>query len=187
MKLIRSFYATIPETIARQRAVSFLTQAGYRQIPDSGSYLHFKRGSIIGTLSNFNPIRWACMVNIRITSEANLSEINVETEITNDPIEKRFAEELLTAEFSRLEVAVTTNEFNTFDVSDLRKRIASFVYRVVGLFAGFIISIVLGIIAGMLAFTRLNVSLFSALAIGVGLFLIWTAICLVVWVKQKKQ
>jgi hypothetical protein len=187
MKLVRSFYAPIPEAIARQRAVAFLSQADYRQIPDSSGYLHFKRGSIIGTLSNFNPIRWACTVNISITKKTNLSEINVETEVTNDPIEKRFAEELLTTEFSRLEAAVTTNEFNTFNVSDLRKRIASFVYRIVGLFAGFMLSIVLGIIAGMLAFTRLNVSLFSASAISVGIFLILAAICLVVWVKQKKQ
>jgi hypothetical protein len=184
---IRSFYAPISETIARQRAVAFLTQAGYRQLPDFSGYLHFKRGSIIGTLSNFNPTRWACAANVRITSEASSSEINVKTKITNDPFEKRFAEELLTAEFSRLEAAVTTNEFNTFDVGDLKRRIASYVYRVVGLFAGFLISVVLGIIAGMLALTTLNISPLTASAIGTGVFLILVAICLVAWGRQKKH
>jgi hypothetical protein len=69
----------------------------------------------------------------------------------------------------------------------LRKRIASFVYRVVGLFAGFIISVVLSIIAGMFALTKLNVSLLAASAIGAGLFLILVAICLVAWVRQKNN
>ena len=187
MKIIRSFYAPISETIARQRAVAFFTQSGYRQLPDSGGYLHFKRGSIIGTLSNFNPTRWTCAANVRVTSEASLSEINMETKITNDPFEKCFAEELLTAEFSRLEAAVTTNEFNTLDVGDLRKKIASYVYRIVGLFAGFLISVVLGIIAGLFALTTLNISTLATSAIGAGVFLILTAICLVAWGRQKKH
>jgi hypothetical protein len=179
MKISRSFYAPIPETIARQRAVSFITQAGYRQLPDFSGYLRFKRGSILGTLSNFNPTRWACAANVRVTSEAGLSKVNVETKITNDPFEKRFAVELLTAELSRLEVAVTTNEFNTFDVGDLRKRIASNVYRIVGLFAGIIISAVLGIFAGIFALATLNVSPLAASAIGAGVFSILVALCLV--------
>ena len=187
MKIIRSFYAPISETIARQRAVAFLTQAGYRQLPDFSGYLHFKRGSIIGTLSNFNPTQWACAANVRVTSEASLSEINVETKITNDPFEKRFAEELLAAEFSRLEAAVTTNEFNTFDIGNLRKRIASYVYRIMGLFAGFIISMVLGIIAGIFALATLNIPPLAASAIGAGVLLILVAICLVAWGRQKKR
>jgi hypothetical protein len=187
MKINRSFHAPISEAIACQRVIAFFTQSGYRQLPDSRGYLHFKRGSIIGALSNFNPTRWACETDILITSESSMSEINVETKITNDPVEKRFAEELLTAELSRLEAAITINEFNTFDASDLRKRIASFVYRVVGLFAGFIISAVLGIIAGMFALIKLNVSLLAASAIGAGVFLIFVAICLVAWVRKKNN
>jgi hypothetical protein len=181
VRIARSFYAPISETAARERVVAFLTQAGYSQLPDFGGHLHFKRGSIIGTLSNFNPTRWACAVDVRVTSEeTSSSEINVETEIINDPFEKRFAEELLTAEFSRLEAAVTTNEFNILDVSDLRKRIASHVYRVVGLFAGFVISIVLGTFAGMFALTELNISPLAASAIGIGVFSILVVIALVV-------
>lgn len=187
MKVCRSFSAPISENVARQRAVDFLAQAGYTQLLNSGGSLHFCRGSIIGTLSSFNPTRWACTVNVRVTSEASLSEIDVETIITNDPFEKRFAEELLTSEFSRLEAAVTANEFNTFDASDVRKRIASYVYRVVGLFAGFIISVVLGVIAGMFALTTLNIPPLAASAIGVGFFLILVTICLVAWGRQKKH
>jgi len=92
----------------------------------------------------------------------------------------------LTAEFSRLEAAITINEFNTFDIGDLRKRIASYVYRVVRLFAGFIISLVLGIIAGMFALIALNFSRLAASAISVGVILILVAICLMVWGRQKK-
>ena len=187
MKKTRTFYAPISESIARQRAVAFLTQAGYRQLPDFSGYLHFRRGSIIGTLSNFDPTKWACVANVRVTWEASLSEINVETKITNDPFEKRFAEELLTAEFSRLEAAVTTNEFSTFDVGDLRKRISSHFYRVGGLFASFIIPAVLGIIAGTFALSILNISPSAGWAIAAGVFLILVAICLVAWGRQKKH
>jgi hypothetical protein len=187
VKITRSFCAPIAETIARQRAVAFLTQAGYRQLPDSNCCLRFKRGSIIGTLSHFNPTRWACTVDVRVTSQAGQSAINVETKITNDPFEKRFAEELLTAEFNLLEAAVTTDEFSTLNIADLRRRIAAYVYRVVGLFAGFIISVVLGVIAGMLALTKLNISPLSASAIGIGVFVILVAICLIVWGRQRKH
>ena len=127
------------------------------------------------------------MATVRVKSENSLTETNIEIEITNDPFEKRFAEELLTGEFIRLEAAITTNEFNIFDVGDLKKRISSFVYRVMGLCAGFIISSVLGINVGMSVITSLNVSVLYAWVIGAGLFLILVAICLVAWVKQKKQ
>jgi hypothetical protein len=146
VKVIRNFHSPVSETIARQRALTFFTQAGYRQLPDCESCLKFKRGSVFGTISNFNPTQWACTANISIKSKANLSEINVETTITTDPLEKRFAVELMNEEFIRLEAAITTNEFNTFDIRYLKKRIASHVYRVVGLFAGLIILLVIGII-----------------------------------------
>ena len=146
MKIIHNFNSPVSEIIARQRTITFFTQAGYRQLPETSGYIHFKRGSIFGTISSFNPTHWACTANVSVKSKADMSEIKVETQITNDPFEKRFAEELLTDEFIRLEAAIATNEFNTFDVSDLKKRIASHVYRVVGLFAGLIILVVLGII-----------------------------------------
>ena len=146
MKVIRSLSLPISETIARQRTITFFTQAGYRQLPELSGDIYFKRGSIFGTISNFNPTHWACTAKVSVKSENSLSEINVETKITNDPFEKRFAEELLTDEFIQLKAAIATNEFNILDVSDLKKRIASHVYRVVGLFAGLIILVVLGII-----------------------------------------
>jgi len=187
MKICCSFSGSISEIAARQRVVDFLTQEGYTQLPDSGGLLHFHRGSIIGTLFNFNPTRWACTVNVRVASEASLSAIDVESIITNDPFEKRFAEELLTAESSRLERAITANEFNTFDVSDLRKRIASHVYRVVGLFACFIISAILGIAARMFALATFNISPLAAFITGAGVFLVLVAICLVVRRRQDRH
>ena len=186
MKIIRSFYAPISQTIVRERIVAFLTQAGYRPMNDSSSYLHFKRGSIIGTLSNFNPTRWACLVNVQVTSDTGMSKINVENQITNDPFEKRFAEELLTAESILLEAAISKNEFNVFDIGNLRKRIASHVYRIVGLFASFILSLVLGIITGIFTLTTLSISPLAASVIGAGVFLALVAICLEVWRRQKK-
>ena len=187
MKIIRYFPAPISETIARQRAVDFFVQVGYKQLPDSDGCLHFKRGSIIGTLSNFNPKSWACVVNVRLTSGTGSSGIHLEAKITADPFEKHFAEELLTTEFDSLEAAVTNDEFKSFDVTDLRRRIAAYVYRVVGLFAGFFISVVLGVIAGMFALTTLNISPLAASAIGAGVFVILAAICPVVWGRQKKH
>jgi hypothetical protein len=187
MKIVRSFYAPISEASARQSAIVFFTQAGYRQLTDYCGYLRFKRGSIIGTLSNFSPTRWACIVKVRVTSRCSSSEINVVAQIINDPFEKRFASELLTAEFNQLDTAITTNEFNTFDVADLRRRISAYVYRVVRLFAGFIISVVLGIIAGMFALDTLTISPAPASAIGAGVFIILVAICLLVWLRKKKH
>lgn len=186
MKINRSFYTPISEAVACQRAVTFLTRVGYKQLIDSSNYLHFKRGSIIGTISNFNPTKWACTMNVRVTSETGMSKINIEAQIANDPFEKRFAEELFTAEFNLLDAAVTTNEFNIFDVVDLRKRIASHVYRVVGLFGSFILSLVLGIITGIFTLTTLSISPLAASLIGAGVFLAMGAICLSVWRRQKK-
>ena len=125
-------------------------------------------------------------MNVQVTSDTGMSKINVENQITNDPFEKRFAEELLTAEFILLEAAVSKNEFNVFDVGDLKKRIASHVYRIVGLFAGFILSLVLGIITGIFTLNKLSISSLAASLIGAGVFLALMAICLVAWRRQKK-
>ena len=184
MKIIRSFNAPISEPAARERIAAFLNLAGYRQLAISGDYLHFKRGSIIGTISSFNPTKWASSVNIRVITNLDMSKINVETQITHDPLEKRFAEELSAAEFSMLEAAVTNNEFKTVNVNDLRKSIASHVYRIVGLFGGFILAVVLGIIIGMFIYTRLNLSALAASAIGAGVFFAVVIICLIVWRRQ---
>jgi hypothetical protein len=116
-----------------------------------------------------------------------MSKINVETQIAHDPLEKRFAEELSAAEFSLLEAAVTNNEFKTVNVNDLRKSIASHVYRIVGLFGGFLLAVVLGIIIGMFIYTRLNLSALASSAIGAGVFLAGVIICLIVWRRQTKK
>jgi hypothetical protein len=187
MKIVRSFNAPISEATACERIVAFLTKAGFKRLPDANGRLHFKRGSIIGTLSSFNPTKWASSINILVTFGAGMSKIHVVTQITHDPLEKRFAEELSAAEFNLLETTVTTSEIKAFDVSNLRKNIASHVYRIVGLFAGFMLSIILGIIIGMFTFTRFNVSTFAASAIGAGVFLAVTTICLIVWNRQKKN
>jgi hypothetical protein len=186
MKIVRSFSATVSETIVRERAIIFLTQAGYGQRPDSSGYLYFKRGSNIGTLSNFNPQHWACELHLRIKPEGSLSEINVEGEISTDPTEKHFAEELLTAEFSLLEAAITTNEFKTFDISELKKKIKSHVYRIVGIFTSFMFSIILGIVVGLFTSIDLDISILGASVIGAGVLLLMFTIFLVLWRKQKK-
>jgi hypothetical protein len=187
MRINRAFYAPISDTVARQRAVNFLIQSGYRQLPDSSGSLHFRRGSVIGTLANFDPTRWVCSVNVLVTWEGSSSKIDVESKIANDPFEKRFAKELLTSELSRLETAITTDEFSILDVGDLKKRISSHVYHVVRLFASFIVPLVFGIIAGIFAFTNLNISPLRASTIGAGVFLILLVICLMVWHRQKKH
>ena len=186
MKIIRSFSTIISETIIRERAITFLTQAGYKQKSDSNGYLHLRRGSNIGVLFNFNPQKWTCDVSVRIKSEGNSSEINVAAEISSDPTEKRFAEELITAEISLLEAAVTLNEFKTYDVSALKRRIASHFYRIVGIFAPFMFSVILGIVAALFVYVKFNISLTGAAAIGAGILILMAAIFLVLWGKQKK-
>jgi len=186
MKIVRSFSVPVSETVVRERAITFLTQAGFRQQPDSNGYLHFRRGSNIGALLNFNPQRWACDIHVQIKSEESSSEINMEAEISTDPTEKKFAEELVTAEFSLLEAAIITNEFKTYNVNALKKRIAAHVYRIVGIFTSFTFSIILGIIAGLFTYIKLNLSMFGASAIGAGVLLLLIAIFLVLWREQKK-
>jgi uncharacterized membrane protein YagU involved in acid resistance len=186
MKIVRSFSVSVSKTVVRECSVTCLTQAGYRQQPDSNGYLHFRRGSKIGALFNFNPQRWACDVHIHIKSEESSSEINMEAEISTDPTEKRFAEELVSAEFSLLETAISMNEFKTYDVSALKKKIAAHFYRVVGIFASFIFSVILGIVSGLFAYIKLNLSVFGASAIVAGVLLLMAAIFLILWRKQKK-
>ena len=186
MKLVRVFSAQVAETVVRDRIIKFLTQAGYKKQPDCDSYLHFKRGSIIGTISNFNPQQWACDVYVRVKSNENSSEINIEAKISSDPTEKHFAEELLTAEFSLLEAAITLNDFKTYDVSALKKKIAAHVYRIAGILSSFIISIILGMVVGLFASINLGIPMLGASAIGASVFLLMAAIFLVLWRKQKK-
>jgi hypothetical protein len=186
MKIVRSFSAPIPESAARERAATFLTQAGYIQLSDSGNYLHFRRGSTIGALINFDPRRWQCEVNIHIISNESPSEIHVEAEISTDPTEKRFAEELLTTEFSLLEAAITTNEFKTFDISELKKKIKSHVYRIAGIFTSFMFSIILGIVVGLFASIDLNIAILDASVLGAGVSLLMFTIFILLWGRQKK-
>jgi hypothetical protein len=106
--------------------------------------------------------------------------------MSSDPTEKRFAEELLTAEFDLLEAAVTLGEFKTYDVSALKKKIAAHFYRVVGIFASFIFSVILGVVAGLFICVNFNFSEFAASATGAGILLLMEAIFLILWRKQKK-
>ena len=185
MKIFLSFSAPVSESSARERTVTFLTQAGYKQQFNSDNYLRFSRGSTIGSLINFNPKRWQCEVNIHIVSNESSPEIHVEAEISTDPTEKRFAEELLTAEFSLLESAITTNEFKTLDMSDLKKKIKSHVYRIARIFTSFMFSIILGIVVGLFASIDLDISILGASVFGAGVLLLMFTIFMVLWRRQK--
>ena len=187
MKIIHSFNVQLTENVARERVAAFFSQSGFKQLPGSGSGLYFKRGSIWGTLSSFNPTKWACTVNIDVKSEDISCQISVGYEISNDPTEKDFAEELLTAEFSRLEAAVTTNEFNIFDVRDLKKRITSRVSHFVVIFAALILAVIIGIIAGFFASINLNIPTLGSAVIGTGIFLILAAFSLIILRRQKQR
>lgn len=184
---MRSFNVPVPETDVRQRAAAFFTQAGYRQIPDSGGSLHFMRGSTQGTLTSFDPTRWACIVNVGIQSEGTSSVIKVEVGISSDPTEKHFAEELLTAEFNLLGIAVTKNEFKTFDITNLKKRVNTHVSRVAGIFSSFLITLILAVVAGLFASIDLSLSIVTASATGAGVLLIFGGLLLAFWGRRKKN
>ena len=186
MEFERTFNTTIPEATARERIAAFFVQAGYKRLPDANGGLHFKRGSTWGTLSSFNPMKWACAATINIKSEGTSSQINTTAEISSDPTEKHFAEELLTEEFGLLEAAVTTNVFNIFDVSDLKKKIAGHVSRIVLVSAALMISAVIGVIAGAFASFSLNIHLIGSTAIGIGFLIITGALFAVILRGQKK-
>ena len=186
MKIERTFAAPITETTARERIAAFFVQAGYKQQSDADGGLHFKRGSAWGTRSSFNPTKWACTVTINIKSEGASSQINTSAEISSDPTEKHFANELLTQEFGLLETAVTTNEFNTLDVSDLKKRVAGYVSRIVLVSGALIISAVIGAIAGAFASLSLEIPLIGSMAIGIGFLIITGALFAVILRRLKK-
>ena len=186
MEFQSTFTTTIPAATARERIAAFLVQAGYKQLPGADGGLYFKRGSTWGTLSSFNPMKWACAATINIKSEGTSSQINTTAEISSDPTEKHFAEELLTEEFGLLEAAVTTNVFNIFDVSDLKKKIAGLVYRIVLVSAALMISAVIGVIAGAFASFSLNIHLIGSTAIGIGFLIITGALFAVILRRQKK-
>ena len=186
MKIERTFATPITETTARERIAAFFVQAGYKQLPGTDGGLYFKRGSTWGTLSSFNPTKWACAVTINIKSEGTSSQIDTTAEISTDPTEKRFAEELLTEELGLLEAAVTTNVFNIFDVSDLKKRITGHVSRIVLVSAALMISAVIGVIAGAFASFSLNIHLIGSTAIGIGFLIITGALFAVILRRQKK-
>jgi hypothetical protein len=187
MKIIRSFSSQISETIARERVAAFCRKSGYRQLPDSDGVVHYQRGSICGTLFSFDPTRWPCTMNVFIMSEAGSSKVRVEAEISTDPTERSFGAELLTAELGLLESAVTANEIKSYDVSDLKKRVAAYVFYILRVFASFLFSVILGVFAGLFAYIQLDLSILSASAIGAGVLLVFGGLLLAFWSRRKKN
>jgi hypothetical protein len=186
MKLKYFVNTPISEIIVRQRVIDFFTRNGYKQQSDSADgNLLFQRGSMWGTLTSFDPRRWACILNLIIKQEAALSSINIAAEISTDPTEKRFAAELLTAEFDLLEAAVTRNEFNTFDAGDLKKRVNHHVAHYVALCAEIMISLFIGGIAGIFAAINLNIAVLGSAAIGAGFMIVTAALFRLILRRQK--
>ena len=181
------FHVPVSDAVARQRVVVFLTHDGFRQISDIDGQLRFERGSIVETLVNFDPTRWACHVSVLVKPETNSVEIVVKMGISVDPFERRFAQELLTEELSRLEKAIVENQIINFDVSDLKKRISSHVFRIVGLFVSFFLPAVLGFIAGTLSYSKMNLPILPSSLTGAGVFITLTALCLLIWGRLKRH
>ena len=187
MKIIRTFDTPIPESIDRERIAAFCRKLGYRQLSDSAGMSNYQRGSISGALFSFNPTRWPCSLKVYIMAKAGSSKVRVEAEISTDPTESRFGAELLTAELVMLESAVTANEIKSYDVSDLKKRVAAYVFYIVRVFASFLFSVILSIFTGLFAYIKLNLSIFSASAIGAGVLLIFGGLLMVFWGRRKKN
>jgi hypothetical protein len=186
MKLAHIVNTPVAEPVARQRINDFFARNGYKQQPDSADgNLHFQRGSFWGTVTSFDPKRWACILNLSIKQETASSSINIAGEIATDPTEKRFAAELLTAEFDRLEAAVTRNEFNTFDAGDLKKRVKHHVAHYVALCAAIMISLFIGGIAGIFAAINLNIAIVGSAAIGAGFMIVTAALFRLILRRQK--
>ncbi|MHB1415373.1 MAG: hypothetical protein ACYC1C_08985 [Chloroflexota bacterium] len=59
MKIGRTFAVATTETSARQLTISNLTQAGYRIKDEQQGRMVFGRGSLLGTLTGFDPKSWA--------------------------------------------------------------------------------------------------------------------------------
>jgi uncharacterized membrane protein YagU involved in acid resistance len=187
MKIIRTFDIPIPESIARERVAAFCRKSSYRQLSDSDGMVHYKRGSLSGALFSFNPTCWPCTVNVYIMSETGSAKVKIEAEISTDPAESSFGAELLTAELNLLESAVNTNEIKSYDVGDLKKRVAAYVFYIVRVFASFLFSVILGIFAGLFAYIKLNLTILSASAIGAGVLLVFGGLLLAFWGRREKN
>ena len=187
MRVVRSIQSPLSNAVAAQRAAAFLVEAGYRQSTNSDGILRFRRGSLVGTIANFDPRRWSCEVTVRIVDEGTSCRLDVKAGISSDPFEKRFAEELVVAELRGLQAAVVKNEVSAFDAGGLKQRVASHVYRVVGPVAGIFMAAVLGVVAAALAFTRPGFTPAASLGIGCGAFIVLSAICLGLWARLGKR
>ena len=185
MKITRSFQTTVSESVAIQRAAAFLVRAGYRQHSSSQTRLRFRRGSLLGTLTSFDPTRWSCEVSVSADAQPSSCSVEVMADIATDPSEKRFAAELISSEFNRLEAAVANTEVSAFDLSGLKRKIASHVYRVVGLFASLIGPAVLAVLAYALAIDKTSTT--GAWAIALATFLVAMAICLLLWQRLTRR
>ena len=186
MELKHIVNTPVTETLARRRVSDFFTRNGYKQQPDSADgKLHFQRGSMWGTLTSFDPKRWACILNLSIKQEAASFSINIAAEISTDPTEKRFGAELLTADFDLLEAAVTGNEISTFDAGDLKKRVNHHVAHYVALCAAIMISLFIGGIAGIFAAINLNIAIVGSAAIGAGFLIVAAALFWLILRRQK--
>ncbi len=185
MKITRSFQAAVTAPVAIQRAAAFLVKAGYRQHSSSRTGLLFRRGSLFGTLTSFDPTRWSCDVTVSAEPRADSCSVEMMADIPTDPSEKRFAEELISAELGSLEAAVAGHEVADFDVAGLKKRVSFHVYRVVGMFASLIVPAILGALAFALATG--NAGEAGSWAIALGTFIVAAAGCLLLWQRLTRR
>ena len=137
-------------------------------------------------LTSFDPKRWKCTLSVDIKQEGAATAGNIEAKIATDPTEKHFAKELLTAEFSLFETAVTANELKYFDAGGLKKKVAAHVSRIVMMSAALMISAVIGVIAGAVASFSLKIPVLGTAAIGAGFTIITAGLFVVLLRNQKK-
>lgn len=178
-----SFSVSVNEITAHSRTGSFFTLSGYEQTSGSGS-LEFNRGSMLGSFTSFNPLKWKCQVEVRISPGLN-TEIYVRYNIRSDPFEKSITHILWDEELARLQSYISSGDFAVVDPDVNTKRIKNYVFRLIGLPAGLFLAAVLGVVAGILAGTS-GISNLTAYIIGLAVFIFLGTITAVLWARSKK-
>jgi hypothetical protein len=187
MEICRNFFAPMPEAEARERAVAFFTGCGYKPVFDGGGIFTFERGSILGTVSNFNPKSWAGKVRVRISPGSGVADITVIARLTSDPFERSFARELLTAEIDAFEGALRKRKTGPVDTEGLKKRVAANVYRTVGLVGGVIFAAVPGVLGWLLLYRLLHYTFLLALISGIFIFLILAVLSYMIYANARNK
>jgi len=186
MKLERNFNVNTDEATARSRIIAYFTASGYMRIGNS-SDLVFKRGSPLGMLYSFNPVKWKCEAKVLLQTGVNSLEVNVAYHVKNDPLEESITRAIWLDEITFLQKSILNNDFSLADTQVITRKVANNVLSVILMLVGVLLSGAIAIYLSSIFFNNLQLSQNLTILIGIVVFLALSIMVVTLWNRFRPK